>query len=75
MDETGQALTGDQILAIGARHLKSTGRLKNNIVVSTVMSNMGLKETLKEMAVKNVITGVSDRYVMEEMRKLGAVIG
>ena len=75
VDETGQALTGDQILAICARHLKSTGRLKNNIVVSTVMSNMGLGEALKEMGIENVITGVGDRYVMEEMRKQGAVIG
>ena len=75
IDETGQALTGDQILAISARHVKSTGRLKNNIVVSTVMSNMGLGEALKEMGIENVITGVGDRYVMEEMRKQGAVIG
>ena len=75
VDETGQALTGDQILAICARHLKSAGRLKNNIVVSTVMSNMGLGEALKEMGIENVITGVGDRYVMEEMRKQGAVIG
>jgi len=64
-----------QILAICARHLKSIGRLKNNIVVSTVMSNMGLGEALKEMGIENVITGVGDRYVMEEMHKQGAVIG
>jgi phosphoglucosamine mutase len=75
VDETGQALTGDQILAICARHFKSTGRLKNNIVVSTVMSNMGLGEALKKMGIENVITGVGDRYVMEAMRKQGAVIG
>jgi len=75
VDETGQALTDDQILAICARHLKSTGRLENNIVVSTVMSNMGLGEALKEMGIENVITGVGDRYVMEEMRKQNAVIG
>jgi phosphoglucosamine mutase len=62
-------------LAICARHLKSIGRLKNNIVVSTVMSNMGLGEALKEMGIENVITGVGDRYVMEEMRKRGAVLG
>ena len=75
VDETGQILTGDQILAICAQHLKNTGRLKNNIVVSTVMSNMGLGEALKEMGIENVITGVGDRYVMEEMRKRGAVLG
>jgi phosphoglucosamine mutase len=75
VDEAGQILTGDQILAICARYLKGIGRLKNNIVVSTVMSNMGLGEALKEMGIGNVITGVGDRYVMEEMRKQGAVLG
>ena len=75
VDETGHILTGDQILAICARYLKSTGRLKNNIVVSTVMSNMGLGEALKKMGIENMITGVGDRYVMEKMRKQGAVLG
>ena len=75
VDETGQVLTGDQILAICAQHLKNRGRLKNNIVVSTVMSNMGLGEALKKMGIENVITAVGDRYVMEEMRKRGAVLG
>jgi phosphoglucosamine mutase len=75
VDETGQILTGDQILAICARYLKSTDRLKNNIVVSTVMSNMGLGEALKKMDIENVVTGVGDRYVMEEMRQRGAVLG
>ena len=75
VDETGQILTGDQILAICARYLKGIGRLKNNIVVSTVMSNMGLGEALKEMGIGNVVTGVGDRYVMEQMRKQGAVLG
>jgi phosphoglucosamine mutase len=75
VDETGQILTGDQILAICARYLKSRGRLNNNIVISTVMSNMGLGEALKEMCVENIVTGVGDRCVMEEMRKRDAVLG
>jgi phosphoglucosamine mutase len=75
VDDTSQILTGDQILAICAGYLKSRGKLKNNIVVSTVMSNIGLGEALKEMGIENVITGVGDRYVMEEMRKQGAIIG
>jgi phosphoglucosamine mutase len=75
VDETGETLTGDQILTICARHLKCMGQLKNNIVVSTVMSNMGLGEALKETGIENVVTGVGDRYVMEEMRKQGAAIG
>jgi phosphoglucosamine mutase len=75
VDETGAILTGDQVLAICARYLKENGRLKNNTVVSTVMSNMGLGEALKKMGIENVITGVGDRYVMEEMRKQSTVIG
>jgi phosphoglucosamine mutase len=55
--------------------LKSTGRLENYVVVTTVLSNMGLAEALKKLGIENVITGVGDRYVMEEMRKQGAIIG
>lgn len=75
VDEKGEVLTGDQILSICARYLKKYGRLKGNTVVSTVMSNMGLGKALQEMGVENVITGVGDRLVMEEMRKRGAVLG
>ncbi|MFZ0131267.1 MAG: phosphoglucosamine mutase [Desulfobacterales bacterium] len=75
VDETGAVLTGDQVLAICARYLKKNGRLKNNVVVSTVMSNMGLGESLRKEGIKNVITGVGDRYVMEEMHQQGAVLG
>jgi phosphoglucosamine mutase len=75
VDETGAVLTGDQVLAICARYLKENGRLTNNTVVSTVMSNMGLGKALQEMGTENVITGVGDRYVMEEMRKQGAILG
>ena len=75
VDETGAVLTGDQVLAICARYLKENGQLKNNTVISTVMSNMGLGKALQEMGAENVITGVGDRYVMEEMRKQGAILG
>ena len=75
VDETGDTLTGDQILAICARYLKDNGQLKSNTVVSTVMSNIGLGKALQEMGVENIITGVGDRQVMEEMRKCGAVLG
>ena len=75
MDETGAVLTGDQVLAICTRYLKDNRQLKGNTVVSTVMSNMGLGKALQEMGVENVITGVGDRLVMEEMRKRGAVLG
>ncbi len=75
VDETGAVLTGDQVLAVCARFLKNNGRLDNDVVVSTVMSNMGLGESLKKEGIKNVITGVGDRYVMEEMHRQGAVLG
>lgn len=75
VDETGAAVTGDQVLAICARHMKQAGRLKNNLAVSTVMSNLGLRLALKEMGIEHRITDVGDRHVLDEMRKSGAVIG
>jgi phosphoglucosamine mutase len=75
VDETGQVISGDRILAICARDLKLSGRLKNNLAVSTVMSNLGLRMALKDMGIKHVMTQVGDRYVLEEMRASGAVIG
>lgn len=75
VDETGQAVTGDHILAICARHLKQAGRLKNNLVVSTVMSNVGLINALKQMGIEHRVTGVGDRQVLDRMRKSGAVLG
>ncbi len=75
VDETGEVLTGDRILAILAARLKAKGRLAANTVVSTVMSNMGLGAALKEMGVRHVTSAVGDRYVMEAMRGCGAVLG
>jgi phosphoglucosamine mutase len=75
VDENGEILTGDQILAICALHLKKNGTLQNNTVVSTVMSNMGLGEALKKMNIRHEITNVGDRYVMEKMVDVGAVLG
>ena len=75
VDETGDVLTGDQVLAICARHLKQSGQLKQNTVVSTVMSNMGLSVALQEMEISHVVTDVGDRFVTEAMRSRGAVLG
>ncbi len=75
VDENGEILTGDQILAICAQHFKENGTLQNNTVVSTVMSNMGLGEALKKMNIRHEITNVGDRYVMEKMVDVGAVLG
>jgi phosphoglucosamine mutase len=75
VDETGQVISGDRILAICANDLKQKGLLKNNLVVSTVMSNLGLRMALKDMGIKHSMTRVGDRYVLEEMRASGAIIG
>ena len=75
VDETGQVITGDRILAICANDIKKKGRLKKNLAVSTVMSNLGLRIALKNMGIRHRMTNVGDRYVLEEMRASGAVIG
>ena len=75
VDEKGNRLTGDQVLAVCANYFKKNKRLKNNIVISTVMSNMGLGMALKNMGIKHVLAGVGDRYVMEKMIAEQAVLG
>jgi len=75
VDEKGRVVTGDRILAVCAKFLKQKQRLENNIVVSTVMSNMGLGAALKHMGIQYVTAKVGDRYVLEEMISSGAVIG
>lgn len=75
VDEQGRKITGDQILAVCAKHLKENGRLTNNVAVSTVMSNVGLHQALKEMDIRHVIADVGDRYVLERMLEHNAVIG
>ncbi len=75
VDEKGQVLTGDQVLTICAKMLKNKGQLKNNLVVSTVMSNMGFRFALKDLGIEHASSPVGDRYVMEKMRAKGAVLG
>jgi phosphoglucosamine mutase len=75
VDEKGGVLTGDQIMAICAKVMKEEGTLTNNLVVCTVMSNIGLSVALKELGIDQVTTQVGDRYVLEEMRARGAAIG
>jgi phosphoglucosamine mutase len=75
VDETGQRLTGDQVLALCARMMKDQGRLTGNTVVSTVMSNIGLKQALNDMEITHVESDVGDRRVMEKMQATQAVLG
>ena len=75
VDEKGQRLTGDQILVICANVMKHLGLLKNNILVTTVMSNLGLRMACKKYGFDHHTSKVGDRYVLEEMRRLGAILG
>ena len=75
VDEKGNPLSGDQLLTICAKMLKEMEGLRNDLVVSTVMSNMGFSVALKKLGVKQVSTKVGDRHVMEEMRALQANLG
>lgn len=69
VDENGTIVDGDKIMFIIANYLKEQGRLNNNTVVSTVMSNLGFYKALEANQIETKQTAVGDRYVMEEMRK------
>ena len=75
VDEKGNEITGDQILIICANTLKKEGKLRNDLLVSTVMSNLGLRVACKKYGFKHHASKVGDRYVLEDMLRLGAVIG
>lgn len=75
VDEKGQEISGDQILIICARNLKEKGKLKNDLLVSTVMSNLGLKVACKKVGIQHHASVVGDRYVLEDMVRLGGIIG
>jgi phosphoglucosamine mutase len=75
VDEKGQIIDGDQLMALIALGLQARGELKGDAVVATVMSNLGLERKLGEAGLKLVRTKVGDRYVLEEMRKTGCNVG
>lgn len=75
VDETGEKIDGDQILALLGSYLSASGQLYKNTVVATVMSNLGLERFLKEKGITLLRTPVGDRYVVEEMRKEGFNLG
>ncbi|MCG8683435.1 MAG: phosphoglucosamine mutase [Desulfobacterales bacterium] len=75
VDEKGNQITGDRILAICAKHAKEQNNLTNNIVVSTIMSNIGLVNALKSLDIRHEITDVGDRKVLERMKEIRATIG
>jgi len=75
VDEQGTVVTGDQLIALCAAHYQKAGKLENNCVVTTVMSNIGLKQALSKLGITHAEAGVGDRLVMEKMIATGAVVG
>ncbi|MGP4074031.1 phosphoglucosamine mutase [Piscibacillus sp. B03] len=75
VDEKGNIVDGDKIMYICGSFYKSQGRLKQDTVVTTVMSNIGLYRAFDELGISTAKTKVGDRYVMEEMRKNGYNLG
>src|SRR5579862_3995065 len=74
-DADGRVVNGDGVLLAAARDMRAQGKLKNDTVVSTTMSNMGLEIALKKSAVRMLRANVGDKYVLEEMLKTGATLG
>lgn len=75
VDEKGNVITGDHILYIYGRYMKERGKLVNNTVVTTVMSNFGLYKAFDECGISYAKTAVGDKYVYEYMTKNGCRIG
>ena len=75
VDENGELVDGDQIMAICGNYLKEQGKLKNDRIVATVMSNLGLMLMGKEKGIEIVKTNVGDRYVLERMLEEGDTLG
>lgn len=75
VDETGREVDGDVIMAICAEHMFAQGELRNDTVVGTVMSNMGFEVAMRQHGIHVVKTRVGDRYVLEQMLTMDAVLG
>jgi phosphoglucosamine mutase len=75
VDEAGAVRDGDHVLAVCAGALLARGELRGGVVVSTVMANLGLERALAALGVGMARTAVGDRYVLDEMRRLGANLG
>ena len=75
VDERGQAVDGDQLMALATLHLRDSGRLAGNGVAVTVMTNYGFHAAMREQGVTVATTQVGDRYVLEELRARGWTLG
>ena len=75
VDENAQIVDGDQMLAICAKYMAENGMLKNNRVVATVMTNMGVINALQDCGIEVITSAVGDRYVVKEMIDHDAILG
>ena len=74
-DALGRVVNGDAVLLVAARQMQSAGLLTSNTVVATTMSNMGLELALKRSGIQMLRANVGDKYVLEEMQRVGATLG
>jgi phosphoglucosamine mutase len=72
---SGRLVDGDGVLLVAGRYLKSTEKLKGDVIVGTTMANLGLERALEKSGLKLTRTAVGDRYVLEEMLRTGANLG
>jgi phosphoglucosamine mutase len=74
-DADGRVINGDAVLLLAARDMQSRGALAGQTVVATTMSNMGLELALKRSGIQMLRANVGDKYVLEEMQRVGATLG
>jgi phosphoglucosamine mutase len=72
---SGKLVDGDGVLLVAGRYMKSAGKLKGSVIVGTTMANLGLERALDQSGLKLARTAVGDRYVLEEMLRIGANLG
>jgi phosphoglucosamine mutase len=72
---SGRLVDGDGVLLVAGRHLQSIGKLRGQVIVGTTMANLGLERALAKSGLKLARTAVGDRYVLQEMQRIGANLG
>ncbi|MEJ7787394.1 MAG: phosphoglucosamine mutase [Solirubrobacteraceae bacterium] len=75
VDRTGAVVDGDELIALAALHLREAGRLPGDGVVVTVMTNYGFHVAMERAGIDVAVSGVGDRYVLEELRNRGWALG
>ncbi len=75
LDDKKREFHGDKMIGVTAEYMKEIGRLKNDVVVGTVLTNLGLEKFLKERNIKLERTKVGDRYVLERLLQLNGIVG